>query len=482
MQIIVLVMFIIIWIICRKESVDKDNLFGKPIGPFYQIGSKIWKILERYVSKSDYIKKLREKLMRIHITMDGQELVKQYICHKITLVLTIVFVATILSMVIVQQEKEAKTDVTKLKKDSYWGEEKEEVLYMNVEGSKEKEEVKITVPEQKYDEKEMQEVFKKMASKVEKLILKDNKSLDKITSDLDLIKEIPDTLITVSWSMDNDAYLDYNGKLMEDAVTKESVVVNLSATLAYEEQQYLHQFAVCIHKQKKTLSQKMESALKEALEKSNVSNPGAQVLNLPRELQGKKVDYTYEKETYGNKLFLGFMLCAILIFFLKDEDLKKIMQEREHQMIVDYSDIVSKLTLLLGAGLTIRSALEKIAYDYEKKKKSGSVKRRFAYDEILYVCREMQGGVSERTGIDLLSNRCQIPCYMKLCSLLLQNLKKGSKGMAKILGYEVSQAFEQRKNAAKRFGEEAGTKLLFPMILMLVIVMVVLIVPACLSF
>ena len=69
-----------------------------------------------------------------------------------------------------------------------------------------------------------------------------------------------------------------------------------------------------------------------------------------------------------------------------------------------------------------------------------------------------------------------------LCSLLLQNLKKGSKGMAEMLSYEVGQAFEERKNLAKRFGEEAGTKLLFPMILMLVIVMVVLIIPAFLSF
>ena len=151
-------------------------------------------------------------------------------------------------------------------------------------------------------------------------------------------------------------------------------------------------------------------------------------------------------------------------------------------MLVDYSEIVSKLTLLLGAGMTIRSALEKIAFDYDKKKREGTQHRRYAYDEIVYVCREMQGGVSERLGLDMLGRRCHVPCYMKLCSLLLQNLKKGSKGMAQSLSYEVGQAFEERKNLAKKLGEEAGTKLLFPMILMLVIVMVVLIVPALMSF
>lgn len=482
MQSIILIIFVAVWILCRKESDGKGNLFGKPMRPFYQISAGIWKKCSRYFMKSDYVKKLREKLMLIHINVDGQELLKQYICHKTSFVLAMIFAATILSMVIVQQEKADETEVTELKKDGYWGEEKEEFLYMNVEGSDKKEEVTITVPEQKYDEKEIKKILGEMAGKVEQLILKDNQSLDQITSDLDLITEIPDTLITVSWSMDNEEYLDYSGKLLVDAVTKESVVVNLTATLTYEKEEYIHQFAVCIQKPEKNSSQQLKSILKQELERRTVSNPGAEVLSLPDKLQGKKVDFEYRKETYGNKIFWGFMICAVLVFFMKDEEIKKRMQEREQQMIIDYPDIVSKLTLLLGAGLTIRSALDKIAHDYEKKRIKGSVKSRFAYDEILFVCREMQGGISDRTGIDMLSNRCQIPCYMKLCTLLLQNLKKGSKGMAQILGYEVSQAFEERKNAARRFGEEAGTKLLFPMILMLVIVMVILIVPACLSF
>ena len=43
-------------------------------------------------------------------------------------------------------------------------------------------------------------------------------------------------------------------------------------------------------------------------------------------------------------------------------------------------------------------------------------------------------------------------------------------------------AFEERKRAAKKYGEEAGTKLLFPMMIMLAIVMMILIVPAMSAF
>lgn len=41
---------------------------------------------------------------------------------------------------------------------------------------------------------------------------------------------------------------------------------------------------------------------------------------------------------------------------------------------------------------------------------------------------------------------------------------------------------EQRKNLAKRLGEEAGTKLLLPIMLMLSIIMVLIIVPALIKF
>ena len=62
-----------------------------------------------------------------------------------------------------------------------------------------------------------------------------------------------------------------------------------------------------------------------------------------------------------------------------------------------------------------------------------------------------------------------------------QNLRKGIKGLTQMLRMEAIQAFEERKARAKRLGEEAGTKLLAPMFLMLAVVLVIVIVPAFLS-
>jgi hypothetical protein len=71
---------------------------------------------------------------------------------------------------------------------------------------------------------------------------------------------------------------------------------------------------------------------------------------------------------------------------------------------------------------------------------------------------------------------------MKFGSLISQNLKKGNKGLSELLGKEAREAFEERKEIAKRLGEEAGTKLLAPMMIMLLIVFMIILIPAFLSF
>ena len=50
--------------------------------------------------------------------------------------------------------------------------------------------------------------------------------------------------------------------------------------------------------------------------------------------------------------------------------------------------------------------------------------------------------------------------------------------MQKLLEQEEWEAYEQRKTQAKQAGEEAGTKLLLPMGIMLVIVLAILVIPA----
>ena len=51
-----------------------------------------------------------------------------------------------------------------------------------------------------------------------------------------------------------------------------------------------------------------------------------------------------------------------------------------------------------------------------------------------------------------------------------------------MLEEEAEKAQEMRKQQARVLGEQASTKLLFPMILMLIVTFVILLIPACISF
>ena len=80
--------------------------------------------------------------------------------------------------------------------------------------------------------------------------------------------------------------------------------------------------------------------------------------------------------------------------------------------------------------------------------------------------------------IEKFGRRCGTQEYMRFGALLSQNLRKGTKGLNDLLRLEAIQSFEERKARARRLGEEAGTKLLLPMFLMLAEVLVIVVVPA----
>ena len=107
---------------------------------------------------------------------------------------------------------------------------------------------------------------------------------------------------------------------------------------------------------------------------------------------------------------------------------------------------------------------------------------RYLDEEILLVCNELDSGISEAEAYMHFGRRCHSRQYMKLASLLVQNLRRGNDTLLQVLQEEAQNSFEERKNLARELGEEAGTRLLFPMMIMLGITLLIIMVPAYFSF
>ena len=90
----------------------------------------------------------------------------------------------------------------------------------------------------------------------------------------------------------------------------------------------------------------------------------------------------------------------------------------------------------------------------------------------------MQAGQSELIAYEHFGKRAGPREYVKLSTLLCQNLKKGSATLLARLEEEALLSAESRIQSGKKLGEEAETKLLIPMVLLLATVMLMIMVPA----
>ena len=101
---------------------------------------------------------------------------------------------------------------------------------------------------------------------------------------------------------------------------------------------------------------------------------------------------------------------------------------------------------------------------------------------MLRLCADMEKGVSEIDAYRNMGTRSKEPKYRTFSTLLVQNMMKGSGELIRQLSRESVEAFEERKKRARILGEQAGTRLMFPMMLMLMVVFAILLVPAMVSF
>ena len=146
----------------------------------------------------------------------------------------------------------------------------------------------------------------------------------------------------------------------------------------------------------------------------------------------------------------------------------------------EYPAIISKLTLYLGAGMNTKGAWEKIAKEGNKLNQTGK-EINPVYREMLLTCREMDSGIAEADAYERFGKRIRRQKFIRLTTLLVQNLKKGNAALLQQLRQESIVALEEHAAEKKKEGEEMETKLLFPMMLIMGMVMVLIMVPAFLS-
>ena len=371
----------------------------------------------------------------------------------------------------------------RINREDYGGNSVNHQLQMQIEDEK-SENVDIQVSPRMYSEEEVQSLFRQAMNKLDQVILGENETADHVVKPLCFPQELEGYPFAISWEPGRYDVMDMNGRINQDAVLEEDpegegVLVKITGILRYgtEEAAYNTQVLVFADvEETETIRNQVLNAARQAEEVSREEKSFV----LPEQVNGRTVRWRFRKESKVMPvLMLGAVICVFLVVQERQKKEKQ-RKDRKEQMLFDYPEIVSQFSMLMGAGMTAKNVWKKITADYCGQKERGG-RVRDAYEEMVITLQEMQSGIPEAECYERFAARCGLVPYMKMGALLSQNLRKGAKGTSDMLKMEAIQAMEDRKSRARRLGEEAGVKLLLPMLLMLVIVLVIVVVPAFLS-
>lgn len=335
----------------------------------------------------------------------------------------------------------------------------------------------VNVQPRRYTEEATRELARKLKRCLPEKMRGENPSLQEVSKNLILPRQVEGYPFEITWDSSDYERMDDSGRIRNPGAGE----LRLTAHFFYEEFQDSAQFSVQLVPEKKSAEEAARDAIESAIRESETRNPSGAYLQLPDSAGNIPLHWKEQTGEQSPKILGAGMLCCFAVCLLYDSRRRSAEQARNRQLTADYPQIVSKIVLYLGAGMSIRGIFYKLSQDDQRRLQEGGEKR-YAYEEIRMLCNEMNSGVPEAKAYLHLGERCRLRQYTKLCALLTQNLRKGNSTILSALQREAEDAYEERKNIARRLGEEAGTKLLLPMIMMLVVTLVIIIVPAYQGF
>ena len=175
-------------------------------------------------------------------------------------------------------------------------------------------------------------------------------------------------------------------------------------------------------------------------------------------------------------LFAGFV-CAAAFLYLPIQRQKEAERKRRAELIRDYSELLTMLSLYMTAGLSLRSSWEKMVRNYEEERFKG-VRTRPAYEEMLTTWKEIRGGEYEDRAYGAFGRRCGTTEYLRLGGLLETYVQYGNRELLKQLEQEAAASLTVSLQTVREKGERTGARLLLPILLLFGLSLIIVLVPA----
>ncbi|WP_168121062.1 type II secretion system F family protein [Paenibacillus sp. HB172176] len=171
-------------------------------------------------------------------------------------------------------------------------------------------------------------------------------------------------------------------------------------------------------------------------------------------------------------LGLGF-LCSLLFLLRGYAEASRKLEQRKGLMIAALPELISKLMLLVGAGETVQQAFLRCA--------EGDSGQHPLLREWKLAAAALRNGQSFALVLERFHRSCAIQETAVFTTAMLLNYRRGGDHFVLALRELSFTLWEKRKAVARISGEEASSKLVFPLVGILLIMMVIVAAPAFLS-
>ena len=342
--------------------------------------------------------------------------------------------------------------------------------------------VKVKSRQKSRTEKEKQ--LKQFANQLKTIILGENEDLLHISKPLNLIEKDQKTGIVIDWETDRPDVINEKGQL--DLIHADGrITVNLSAMLKLDEITEKRSIVVktVVSPHREDIEQSLSFKLKETI-REVADDTFSQQTALPDQI-GDEISVRWKREKKGGTgLITGIAVFILFLLYLKRYDgLEKELKRDTESILSDLPDFANKLVLLLNAGMVVSSALIKIADDYEKNyllidRGDTNTIRKIFYEELNEIKNKVyQSNASMMRELVDFAQRSGIRELIRLTFIISDNWNKGST-LAEKLEAESGFLWISRKKRAEEKGHLAETKLTFPLVVSLMILIIVTIAPA----
>ncbi|MEK4853917.1 type II secretion system F family protein [Paenibacillus sp. FSL H7-0756] len=170
-------------------------------------------------------------------------------------------------------------------------------------------------------------------------------------------------------------------------------------------------------------------------------------------------------------IILGGLL-AVALPVAMASDLHKKVRVREQNIMLELPELLNSIVLLVGAGETVQRAIVRCVNS-----RQGDSSHPL-YAELMKMTAEWDGGYSFQQAFENFSKRCAVQEVSIFTTTVLLNYRRGGADFVLSLRDLSRMLWEKRKAISRTRGEQASSKLVFPMVVIFLIVIVLVGTPA----